>query len=167
MCIRDSYNSDLGFGFRAVSDEIVAYSHSNEISKNSLKSSSENLKSTLKSKNGTYNNELSKTNNKYYKDINPIEDKSLKSKLKILNQVNDYVRSKDPSVRQVTASLSGEHKSIEIIRPNGATLKDARPLVRFNVSIVLEKNGKKETGVYGIGGRQSYDQYINLSLIHI
>ena len=44
-----SYNSDLGFGFRAISDEVVAYSHSNEISKNSLKQSSENLKSTLKS----------------------------------------------------------------------------------------------------------------------
>ena len=37
----------LGFGFRAVSGEVVAYSHSNEISKNSLKQSSENLKSTL------------------------------------------------------------------------------------------------------------------------
>ena len=42
-----SYSSDLGFGFRAVTDEIVAYSHSNEISKNSLKQSSESLKSTL------------------------------------------------------------------------------------------------------------------------
>ena len=48
-----SYNSDLGFGFRAVSGEIVAYSHSNEISKNSLKQSSENLKSTLKSNKGS------------------------------------------------------------------------------------------------------------------
>ena len=42
-----SYSSDLGFGFRAISGEIVAYSHSNEISKDSLKQSSENLKSTL------------------------------------------------------------------------------------------------------------------------
>ena len=50
-----SYNSDLGFGFRAISDEIVAYSHSNEISKNSLRQSLENLKSTLKSVKVTYN----------------------------------------------------------------------------------------------------------------
>ena len=48
--IKDSsYSSDLGYGFRAITDEIVAYSHSNEISKNSLKKSSESLKSTLKS----------------------------------------------------------------------------------------------------------------------
>ena len=59
-----SYSSDLGFGFRAVSDEIVAYSHSNEISKNSLKQSSENLKSTLKSVKGTYNHSISKSNKK-------------------------------------------------------------------------------------------------------
>ena len=50
-----SYSSDLGFGFRAITGEVVAYSHSNEISKDSLKKSSENLKSTLKSMKGTYN----------------------------------------------------------------------------------------------------------------
>ena len=54
----------------------------------------------------------------------------------------------------------GEHKSIEIIRSDNQVLKDDRPLVRFNVSVVLEKDGKKETGVYGVGGRQSYDDYL-------
>jgi len=88
-----SYNSDLGFGFRAISDEVVAYSHSNEISKNSLKQSSENLKSTLKSVKGTYNHEIPKSNKKYYENINPIEQKSLNEKIKILNEVNNYLRS--------------------------------------------------------------------------
>ena len=64
-----SYNSDLGFGFRAISDDIVAYSHSNEISKNSLKQSSDSLKSTLISKKGTYNHSIPKSNNKYYESI--------------------------------------------------------------------------------------------------
>ena len=76
-----NYNSDLGFGFRAVSDEVVAYSHSNEISKNSLKQSSENLKSTLKSANGTYNYSIPKSNAKYYESINPLEEKTLNSKI--------------------------------------------------------------------------------------
>ena len=57
----------------------------------------------------------------------------------------------------MTASFSGEQKSIEIIRAGGETLNDVRPLIRFNVSVMLEKNGRKESGVYGIGGRQSYD----------
>ena len=59
-----NYSSDIGFGFRAVSNEVVAYSHSNEISKDSLKNSSANLKSTLKSSNGVYDHEITKTNNK-------------------------------------------------------------------------------------------------------
>ena len=50
-----SYNSDLGYGLRAITGEVVAYSHSNEISRNSLKQSANNLQSTLKSKKGIYN----------------------------------------------------------------------------------------------------------------
>ena len=155
-----SYSSDLGYGFRAITGEVVAYSHSNDISKDSILKSSENLKDTLKSKKGTYNHEIPKSNKKYYEDLNPIEEKSQNSKIKILNEVNNYIRSKDDIVSQVTASFLGEHKEIEIIRSNSEVLKDVRPLVRFNVSVVLEKNGKKETGVYGIGGRQSYDEYL-------
>ena len=100
-----SYNSDLGFGFRAVSGEVVAYSHSNEISKNSLKQSAENLKSTLKSSKGTYNHSIPKSNKRYYDDINPIEQKTLNEKIKILNDVNKYIRSKDKYVKQVTATF--------------------------------------------------------------
>jgi TldD protein len=156
-----SYSSDLGFGFRAISEEIVAYSHSNEISKDALNQSSKNLQSTLKSSKGTYNHEIPKTNKNFYNDINPIEEKDLNSKLEVLNKVNDYLRSKDSNVKQVTSSFSGEQKSIEIIRLGGQSITDVRPLVRFNVSVMLEKNGRKETGVYGIGGRQSYDSYLD------
>jgi TldD protein len=156
-----SYSSDLGFGFRAISGEIVAYSHSNEISKDSLNQSSKNLQSTLKSSKGTYNHEIPKTNKNFYNDINPIEEKDLNSKLEVLNKVNNYLRSKDSNVKQVTSSFSGEQKSIEIIRLGGQSIIDVRPLVRFNVSVMLEKNGRKETGVYGIGGRQSYDSYLD------
>ena len=155
-----SYNSDLGFGLRAISDEIVAYSHSNEISKNSLIKSSENLKATLRSAKGSYNHSIPKSNKRYYGNINPIEQKTLNEKIKILNDVNNYIRSKNNSVRQVTANFLGELKSIEIIRSGGEQLSDIRPLVRFNVSVMLEKKGRKETGVYGIGGRQSYETYL-------
>ena len=55
------YSTDLGYGFRAVTGEIIAYSHSNEISKNSLKHSGENLKSTLSSAKGSYNHSISKS----------------------------------------------------------------------------------------------------------
>ena len=101
-----NYSSDLGFGFRAISDEVVAYSHSNEISKNSIKQSAESLKSTLKSIKGTYNHSIPKSNKKYYENINPIEQKALNEKIKILNEVFAY-----EEFRQVRAAIldSGRH----------------------------------------------------------
>ena len=154
------YSTDLGYGFRAVTGDVVAYSHSNEISDKSLKNSSENLKSSLKGKRGTYNTEIKNTNQKFYNDIDPVEEKSLRSKIDILNEINNYARSLDSSVKQVTANFLGEKKNIEILRSGGQLLNDERPLVRFNVSVMVEKNGRKETGVYGVGGRQSYDVYL-------
>ena len=139
-----NYSSDLGFGFRAISDEVVAYSHSNEISKESLKNSSKNLKSTLKSSKGTYNHEIPRTNNKFYEEINPIEQKTLDSKLEVLNKVNDYLRKKDSSVKQVTASFAGEQKSIEIIRSGGEALTDVRPLIRLMFLLCLKKMEEKK-----------------------
>ena len=154
------YSTDIGYGFRAVTGDVVAYSHSNEISDKSLKNSSQNLKSSLKGKRGTYNTEIKNTNQKFYNDIDPVEEKSLKSKIDILNEINNYARSLDSSVKQVTANFLGEKKNIEILRSGGQLLNDERPLVRFNVSVMVEKNGRKETGVYGVGGRQSYDVYL-------
>ena len=154
------YSTDLGYGFRAVTGDVVAYSHSNEISDKSLKNSSENLKSSLKGKRGTYNTEIKNTNQKFYNDIDPVEEKSLRSKIDILNEINNYARSLDSSVKQVTANFLGEKKNIEILRSGGQLLNDERPLVRFNVSVMVEKNGRKETGVYGVGGRQSYNVYL-------
>ena len=155
-----NYTTDLGYGFRAITGDVVAYSHSNEISNKSLKSSSENLKSSHKSNIGSYNSDIKKTNQKFYSDVDPIETKSLSSKIELLNKINQYARSKDSSVKQVSASFLGEKKEIEILRSGGELLKDTRPLVRINVSVMVEKKGRKETGVYGIGGRQSYDDYL-------
>ncbi len=104
------YSTDLGYGFRAVTGDVVAYSHSNEISDKSLKNSSQNLKSSLKGKRGIYNTEIKNTNQKFYNDIDPVEEKSLKSKIDILNEINNYARSLDSSVKQVTANFLGEKK---------------------------------------------------------
>ena len=75
-----NYTTDIGYGFRAINGDVVAYSHSNEISEKSLINSSKNLKSTLKNTKGTYNYEIKKTNQKFYKEIDPIEEKSLSKK---------------------------------------------------------------------------------------
>ena len=155
-----NFTKDSGYGFRAINGEIVSYSHSNEISEKSIVTSSKNLKSTLNNSQGTYNSEIKKTNQKFYTDIDPVDEKNLSDKIKILNEINNYSRKIDNTVKQVTANFLGEQKNIEILRAGGELLKDTRPLVRINVSIMVEKNGRKETGVYGVGGRQSYDEFL-------
>ena len=152
-----NYTKDSGYGFRAINGDVVAYSHSNEISEKSLRNSSKNLKSTLKNSEGIYNSEIKKTNQKFYNDLDPVDEKNLSDKIKILNEINEYSRSINQSVKQVTANFLGERKNVEILRSGGELLRDSRPLVRINVSVMVEKNGRKETGVYGVGGRQSYD----------
>ncbi len=155
-----NYTKDSGYGFRAINGDVVAYSHSNEISEKSLRNSGKNLKSTLQNSEGVYNSEIKKTNQKFYNDLDPVDEKNLSDKIKILNEINEYSRSINRSVKQVTANFLGERKNVEILRSDGELLKDSRPLVRINVSVMVEKNGRKETGVYGVGGRQSYDEFL-------
>ena len=75
--------------------------------------------------------------------------------------MNEYARSKDRRVRQVSASLSGEWQRIEIIRAGGERYSDIRPLVRIGVSVVVEQDGRQESGSFGGGGRGGYETYID------
>ncbi len=69
--------------------------------------------------------------------------------------------ARDGRVRQVSASLSGEWQRIEIIRAGGEQYSDIRPLVRLNVSVVVEENGRQESGSFGGGGRSGYETYLD------
>jgi TldD protein len=97
---------------------------------------------------------------KLYSDIDPLETAGFEKKVKLLEEMNAYARSKDPRVRQVSASLSGEWQRIEIIRAGGEHYSDIRPLVRLNVSVVVEENGRQESGSFGGGGRRGYETYL-------
>tara|TARA_B100000989_G_scaffold87595_1_gene63129 strand:+ start:1651 stop:3069 length:1419 start_codon:yes stop_codon:yes gene_type:complete len=158
-----SFNTNLGFGFRAVSEDKTAYCHSNIISKESLKNAAQNLKSNIdsKTKNKNKNDHPKKTNVKLYEDKDPIENKPFKEKVELLKQIDNYIRKKNLNIKQVSASLFGEHQTVEIIKSDNQVYKDHRPLVRFNVSVMMEKNGKKETGSYGTGGRMNYENYLS------
>ncbi len=156
-----SFDSNLGFGFRAVQDDITAFCHSNIISKKSLNDAASNLIENIKTKSKAKQAHPQKTNKALYDDIDPIERKPFKEKIELLKEIDTYTRSKNPNVKQVTASFFGEHQSIEIIKSDSQVYKDNRPLVRFNVSVMLENNGRKETGSYGTGGRMDYENYLS------
>ena len=157
-----SFDSSLGFGFRAVQDDKTAFCHSNIISKKSLNDASQNLVSNMNNGSNKVQKQSNpkRTNVKLYEDKDPIENKPFKEKVELLKKIDDYVRQKNPNIKQVTASFFGEHQSVEIIKSDNQVYKDQRPLVRFNVSVMMERHGKKETGSYGTGGRMDYENYL-------
>ena len=157
-----SFETSFGFGFRAVNEDKTAFSHSNIISKKSLEDAAKNLKANVKSnsKNFIKQDNPPRTNTKLYDDKDPIESKLFGEKIELLQKIDNYVRQKNPNIKQVTASFSGEHQSIKIIKSNNQIYEDQRPLVRFNIGVMIEKNGKKESGSYGTGGRKNYDNFL-------
>ncbi len=152
-----SFNKIKGFGLRAINNELIGYSHSNNINTTSLKNAAEIVSAVKKGYSGNFALEPNKTNKKLYTDQNPIDTVSYKNKIKLLKDINEYARSLDNKTRQVSISLSGNYQKINILRPSGDILEDIRPLVRLNISVTLEKNGKKETGSVGVGGRTLYE----------
>jgi TldD protein len=75
--------------------------------------------------------------------------------------IDSYARAKDSRVRQVMGSLHGEWQAVQILRADGTRVADLRPLVRLNVSVMVEKDGRRETGSFGTGGRFGYSHVVN------
>mgnify|MGYP001161464176 FL=1 len=151
-----SYDNDKGFGLRAVNEDVIKFFHSSELNEASIKKA---LKSISYSKHKTLpEKNYKKTNKKLYKASNPLHLIVLKKKIRLLEEINDYARKLDLSVKQVSVSLNGNFQNIEIIKEGGNVFYDSRPLVRMNVSVSVEKKGKIETGSYGFGGRHMYEK---------
>ena len=104
-----------------------------------------------------------RTNAKLYEDFDPTDDPVFGVKVDLLKEIDAYCRALDSSVVQVSVTMSGNRRAISIMRSGGERYDDIRPLVRLNVSITAEKNGRRENGYAGAGGRQSYDSYIDPS----
>ena len=83
-----------------------------------------------------------------------------RAKVKLLAEIDAYVRDKDPRVRQVTVSLGATWQVVEILRPDGESYRDIRPLVRVNISVVAGQGDRQESGSKGYGGREGYARFI-------
>jgi TldD protein len=91
-----------------------------------------------------------------YAGLNPLAEMPFSTRAALLQEIDAYARGADSRVVQVMASITGEWQVVEIMRADGTRLADLRPLVRLNVSVVLEQDGKRESGSHGAGGRTSY-----------
>ena len=94
-----------------------------------------------------------------YSPDNPASGLDFTQRKTLLERLDQLARSLDPRVKQVFANVSSSFSDIHIVRMDGAFMHDARPLVRLNVSVVVEQNGKRETGSAGGGGRFSLHRF--------
>lgn len=150
------YAREAGFGLRGVSGEMTGFAHANEISAEAIRRAGQTL-ALLDPAKGQLAAPPRASNRKLYTDASPLDLIPFAEKVKLLEMIDAAARARDPRVVQVSASLAASWSVVEIVRPDGFVANDVRPLVRLNVGIVAEVNGRRETGSFGIGGRRLYD----------
>src|SRR5690606_12286468 len=144
-----SFDTNQGFGLRAVAGEAAGYAHSSDISEAAIRRAGEAVQAVKRGHAGTYAAPPRGTNVALYGDDNPLGAPSFAEKVKLLEQIDAYARGKDERVRQVTASLAGSWQVVEILRADGTLVRDVRPMVRVNVAIVAGDGTRQEAGSYG------------------
>ncbi len=149
-----SYDAAEGFGLRAVKGDVTGYAHSTDVSEAALRRAAETARLAVGDGGGTWAAPPAGTNVRLYTDKNPIAGAEFTAKLDTLNEIDAFARALDPQVVQVSATLTASYQEIEILRPEGTQTRDARPMVRLTISIIVENaNGRRESGTAGGGGR--------------
>ena len=155
-----SYDTQAGFGLRAVSGETTAFAHANELSAAAIRRAGETM-ALIDPSSAAKAPPPNGTNRHLYTDADPLDLLPFADKVNLCQTIDAAARARDPRVAQVSVALMGSWQVVEIVRPDGFVATDVRPLVRLNVSIVVEQNGRRETGTFGIGGRHLYDRLVD------
>ncbi|MEE3626730.1 metalloprotease TldD [Nitrospirillum sp. BR 11752] len=155
-----SFDTTQGFGLRSVAGETTGFAHASTLSEDALKRAAATVRTVQAGHGGTYAEPPVGTNRALYAADNPLALVPFEAKVKLLADIDAYARGRDPRVRQVSASLSGEWQAVQIIRADGHRVADVRPLVRLNVSVVVGEGDRMEAGSFGAGGRVAYERYM-------
>ena len=155
-----TYDTAQGFGLRAVKDEAVGYAHATDISEQAILRAADAVRAVKGGYSGRYAEAPARSNVRLYSDENPLDAPGFEAKVKLLQEIDAYARAKDARVRQVSVSLGASWQVVEILRPDGQTYRDIRPLVRVNVSVVAGAGDRQESGSHGYGGREGYARFV-------
>ncbi len=155
-----SYDSAKGFGLRAVAGPVAGYAHSTELTEAALRRASETVKLAAAEGERSIAAPPPVANQSLYIQESPLSGFSFSHKVDLLKEVDEFLRSRDERVVQVSASLNGQLQEVAILRPEGGVLAEARPMARLNISVIVEKDGRRESGSSGGGGRTNYAELI-------
>src|SRR5579871_3850275 len=156
-----SYDSSEGFGLRVVAGETAGYAHASEISEAAIARAAKSAALAKRGYSGVAADGPRPTNTKLYGEDDPLASPGFSDKVALLQEIDAFARGRDPRVAQVSASIAGERRVIEIVRADGRLIRDVRPLVRINVQVTVEKDGRRENGMSGAGGRASFEAWIS------
>ena len=158
-----SFDINSGFGSRLVSGDITGYANSTILNKKSIKSSLEAIQTARSGKEilvSETDHSKIKNNKKFEKNLyskeNPLNSISFDEKIELVKNIDAFLRSYDNRVQQVSVSLAGNFQSIVIFGKEGEIYTDERPLVRLNISVIVNNGKRQESGSYGTGGRWDY-----------
>lgn len=155
------FSIEQGVGVRAIAGEKTGFAYSDDIVMPALIESSMAARSIAKSPgNGSSQACQIQTGHSLYSTENPISIMDEQQKMDLLREADAIARAIDPRVKQVMVSMVGSHDVVLIARSDGVLAADVRPLVRFNVSVIVEQNGRREQGSTGGGGRYDYNQFV-------
>ncbi|TXH66314.1 MAG: metalloprotease TldD, partial [Lysobacteraceae bacterium] len=152
---------DQGVGVRAISGEKTGLAYSDEIHIDALLAAARSARAI--SRDGAIHAPQALRVGgaaMLYPAVDPIEASSHADKLNTMRRVDRLLRAADPRVKQVLITLTGSVHTVLVARSDGVLAGDVRPLVRFNVQVIVEQNGHRESASAGYGGRHSYAELL-------
>lgn len=149
---------EQGVGVRAISGEKTGFAYSDEIDAQALLAASGSARAIARSGDARAPRTLVPGSGRaLYPADDPIDALASEVKVDALRRVDQFLRAADPRVRQVMVNLSGAVETILVARSDGVLAGDVRPLVRMNIQVIVEQDGRRESGYAGFGGRYSYE----------
>ncbi|WP_144212343.1 metalloprotease TldD [Shewanella donghaensis] len=156
-----SFHIERGVGVRAITGEKTGFAYADEITPAALRSAAEAARGIALAGQEHKVHAFKRHNtHSLYSSDDPIASMEEAPKINLLKQTDAYIRSLDRRIIQVVVSLSGVHEEIIVAASDGTLAADIRPLVRFNCSVILEDQGKRERGSAGGGGRHDYSVFM-------
>jgi TldD protein len=151
------YHLEQGVGVRACSGEKTGFAYSDDLVLPALQQAASAAQAI--SRQGSDKQVAvwkKQTSPALYSSENPILALSVEDKLSLLREADAAARAADSRVKQVTVSLAGELDTVLIAASDGTFANDIRPLIRMNVSVIVESDGRRERGSAGGGRRMDY-----------
>jgi TldD protein len=151
------HSIDQGIGVRAVAGERTGFAYSDQLDEASLLDAVAAARGIARaSGDGKVKVARHVPYQPLYPNIDPLRSLEDRAKVDLLADLDRRVRAMDPRVTQVVASLASVYEIVLVQASDGTLAADVRPLVRVNVSVIMEKDGRREQGYAGGGGRGDF-----------